>query len=436
VLELVSSGLFSLWLNMAGVPNALSVGDPTAWQETPWLMLPGMSDPIAQTTLQQYLKRLKATGLSPTSQGVWVQEGATLLSENQGTTPLPAASLTKIATSLVALQTWGPAYQFETLVGGTGTLQGEVLQGDLVIQGGGDPFFVWEEAIALGNALNQMGIKRITGNLIITGKFAMNYEANPLKAGKLLKEGLDSRTWTEEPQYQYQALPPGTPRPQVAIAGSVQVVTQPPIERFGIIRHQSLPLVQILKQMNIYSNNAISEMLADLLGGGKVVAQEAAAAASVPPAEIRLINGSGLGAENQISPRAACAMLMAIQRYLRPYRLTVADLFPIAGRDQGTIEGRKIPIHSAVKTGTLSDVSALAGVMPTRDRGLIWFAIVNRGTDLDGLREGQDVLLQNLSKQWGIAVSSPPSLSLSADPHQSDLHLGDPSRLQRLTLNP
>ncbi|MBW4523041.1 MAG: D-alanyl-D-alanine carboxypeptidase [Scytolyngbya sp. HA4215-MV1] len=436
MLELFSSGLVSLWLNMAGVPNALSVGDPSSWQETPWIMLPGLTDPIAQTNLQNYLKLLKAKGLPETSQGVWIQEGATLLSEHQGTTPLPAASLTKIATSLVSLETWGPYHQFETLVGGTGILQGGVLQGDLVIQGGGDPFFVWEEAIALGNALNQLGIKRITGNLVITGKFAMNYETDPAKAGKMLKEGLDSRTWTEEPQYQYQTLPLGTPRPQVEIGGSVQVVTQPPRSQFLLIRHQSLPLAQILKQMNIYSNNAIAEMLAELLGGGKLVAQEAAAAASITPTEIRLVNGSGLGAENRISPRAICAMLMAIQRYLRPYRLTVADLFPVAGKDVGTIEGRKIPENSAVKTGTLSDVSALAGVMPTRDRGLIWFAIVNRGTDLEGLRAGQDVLLQSLSKQWGGSLSPAIALPLNTETQQNNFRLGDPNRLQRLVFKP
>jgi len=40
-----------------------------------------------------------------------------------------------------------------------------VLQGDLIITGSGDPFLVWEEVIALGNSLNQLGIKRVTGNL-------------------------------------------------------------------------------------------------------------------------------------------------------------------------------------------------------------------------------------------------------------------------------
>ena len=43
-----------------------------------------------------------------------------------------------------------------------------------------------------------------------------------------------------------------------------------------------------------------------------------------------------------------------------------------------------MPTATVMKTGTLNDVSALAGVMPTRDRGLVWFAIINRGTNVSG----------------------------------------------------
>jgi len=67
------------------------------------------------------------------------------MANHQGTVPLPAASLTKIVTSLAALKTWGPAHQF-------GLVQPACkrwsVAGDLIIQGSGDPFFVWEEAIA------------------------------------------------------------------------------------------------------------------------------------------------------------------------------------------------------------------------------------------------------------------------------------------------
>lgn len=430
MLQLFGSGLISLWLDMAGVHAGVGDAlDLLALQSSPGLVVAPEPNPAAQIAVQQYLKGLEASGLVTANQGVWIQAGPVLLANNQGKVPLSAASLTKIATSLAALKTWGPNHHFETLISATGPINNGVLQGDLVIQGSGDPFFVWEEAIALSQSLNQLGIKRVTGNLVLTGNFAMNYQSNPTQAGELLKQGLDAQQWPNAAQY-LQNFPQGTPQPQVVISGSVQLATRAVPKQILLLRHRSLPLSQILKEMNVYSNNEMAEMLAQSLGGAQTVRSSAALAASVPQSEIQLVNGSGLGVENRISPRAACAMLMAIQRELLPHQLTLADLFPMAGRDRrGTMATRRIPTATVVKTGTLREVSALAGVMPTRDRGLVWFAIVNRGTDIEGLRTGQDQLLQRLLQQWLVAPVIP--AALTAHPVGSDSHqLGASKRNQ------
>nr|WP_275575060.1 D-alanyl-D-alanine carboxypeptidase [Neosynechococcus sphagnicola] len=229
----------------------------------------------------------------------------------------------------------------------------------------------------------------------------------------MLRQGLNAHNWSEEATYYYETLPEGTPKPVVEITGTVQVIAQPPTDQKLLLRHWSLPLVQILREMNVFSNNGMAEILATRLGGGSVVAQRAAWAASVPSEEIQLINGSGLGPQNQISPRAVCALFIAIHRYLQNWRspagtpYTIADVFPVAGRNEGTIAYRKMPPNAVVKTGTLDDVSALAGVLPTRDRGLVWFALINRGEDLDGFRSRQDQTLQILQKQWGVTSLAP-----------------------------
>jgi len=413
MLQLFGSGLVSLWLEMAGLqPKPVDALEFFTLNSRPGLVLTPDTHPFAANTVQEYLRQLETTGLVSNAQGIWLQSGPVLLANNQGTEPLPAASITKVATSLAALKTWEPNHQFETLVGATGPINNGVLHGDLVIQGGGDPFFVWEEAIALGNSLNRMGIKQITGNLVISGNFAMNYKTNSLQAGQLLQQAINATAWSREATAQYLTMPQGTPRPQVAIAGTVQVASLPNPKQILLMRHRSLPLSEILKEMNIYSNNEMSEMLAQNLGGAQVVQSTAATAAGVPPQEIQLVNGSGLGVENRISPRAACAMLMAIQRELLPSQLSVADLFPVSGRDRrGTMEARRIPQAAVIKTGTLRDVSALAGVMPTRDRGLVWFAIINRGTNVEGLRTRQDQLLQRLLTQWQAASTTPAAIT-------------------------
>ncbi|MGA7932680.1 MAG: D-alanyl-D-alanine carboxypeptidase, partial [Kovacikia sp.] len=301
MLELFSSGLVSLWLTMAGVPDPVQSISRVTDQQTPWAVLPGNPDPVTQTLLEQYLQRLSRAGLVETGQGVWLQAGSTFLASNQGTTPLPAASLTKVATSLASLQTWGKDHHFETGISATGPVRDGVLEGDLVVQGGGDPLMVWEEVFAIGNDLNRLGIRKVTGNLIITGNFLMNFEPLPQKAGELFKQALNSKNWSGEAEYQFQTLSKGTARPQVEIAGGVHVVTYGTDllpQQTPLLRHRSLPLFHMLKLMNIYSNNVIAESLANSLGGAGMVAQKAALAAGVPPQEILLKNGSGLGVEN------------------------------------------------------------------------------------------------------------------------------------------
>ena len=420
MLELFSSGLLGAWLEMAGLETtpdkaiAAIVGPGF-----PGMVLPSIPDPIANTTLEQYLERLRAKGLLLEVQGVWIQTRLHLLASNQGKLALPAASITKVATSLAALASWDHNRQFETLVSTTGNIANGVLMGNLTIQGGADPLFVWEEAIALGNALNQMGIRRVAGNLAIAGNFWMNFKDSPQLSGELLKLALDSETWPAEVAATHAKMPPGTPKPSVAIAGSV-VLSAPSQNQKLLIRHSSLPLIELLKRMNIYSNNFMAEMLADALGGAKVVQRLAAKEAGVPPEEIQLVNGSGLSRQNRISARAACAMFIAIERYLqfqvapRERAYNIADLFPISGLDAGTLEERNVPKGATVKTGSLWDVSALAGFLPSGDRGLICFAIINRGNYLEGFRAEQDKLLHQLLKQWGTAKETPPALTRNA----------------------
>jgi D-alanyl-D-alanine carboxypeptidase/D-alanyl-D-alanine-endopeptidase (penicillin-binding protein 4) len=362
------------------------------------------------TKIQQYLNGLTAQGSAKADQGVWIQSGNTLLANHQGTVPLSAASITKVATSLVALQEFGPEHQFITLISTNGTIKDGVLTGDLIIQGSEDPLFVWEEAIALGNTLNQKGIKRITGNLIIVNKFYMNFELNPLKSGELLKQALNSQNWPSEAAAQYQTLAPNTPKPQIVIDGTVKVVAAPPTSR-PLVKHYSLPLAELIKKMNQYSNNLMADMLADSVGGATTVAQKAAAATGVPPAEIQLVNGSGLSEDNRISPRAACALFIALERYLKPYSMTVADVLTVVGKDEGILSERPLPKLAVVKSGTLDNVSALGGALPTQKQETVWFVIMNRGANVEGFRTQQEVLLKSFLNDWGTVQASPAELT-------------------------
>ena len=429
-------GLLSLFVGSSqSQPIAVSNLDAielVAQWKSPWVAKLFEPDPAAAAIARQYLSALANQGLANEAQGLFVFTGTTTETHHQATLPLPAASLTKIATTLAALSTWPPNHRFETLIGVTGPIENGVVQGDLVIRNGNDPFFVWEEAIALGNALQAAGISAVAGDLVVLGDFTMNFEADPYRAGELLLQALDVQRWSPEIWGQYRALPPDTPQPEVIVQGGVQVQPSEATSQVSawVVQHQSLPLVAILKAMNIYSNNVMAEQIANLSGGPRAVMTQVADKTQVPITEIQLINGSGLGVENQISPRMAVAMLTTLDQMLQRQGYTVADVLPVAGRDTGTLAYRDLPAHAALKTGSLATVSSLAGVFPTRDRGLVWFAILNQGGNLEGLRQGQDNLLKALQQHWGNAVTDSDRLQPSVNFDQPLYQLGNPQRNQ------
>jgi serine-type D-Ala-D-Ala carboxypeptidase/endopeptidase (penicillin-binding protein 4) len=397
--------------SQSGKQNAVNAIAVIKKPELPLIVAPDNPDPTTNAKVLQYVKSLASHGSAQQSHGIWIQSEDKLLANHLGTTPITAASISKVATTLAALKTFGAEHVFVTQIGTTGTFENGVIKGDLVIQGGEDPFFVSEEAIALGNTLNQMGIKKVTGDLIITGKFYMNFSRNPSTVGNLLKIGLNSQTWNAGTINAHKSLPPETPKPQVIINGKVKTLPTTPANFKLLVRHNSYPLAELLKKMNNFSNNAMAEMLADSVGGAKVVAQKAATAAEVPQNEIYLINGSGLTYENKISPRAAIAMFRAIEKHLQQQNMTVADVFTVIGEDEGVLKPRGIPKLAVVKSGSLDNTSALIGALPTQNRGTVWFAIMNFSGNLVQFRKQQDIFLTSLVNEWGAVTEAPKELT-------------------------
>ncbi len=411
----------------------LSAVDIRPQWESAWLKNLIADDPVAKTIVSNYLSGLSSAGYLLDEQGVWVAAGQFPMAQHQGNTRKPAASITKVATTLAALETWGPAYQFETLVGWRGRFENGVIEGDLIIEGSHDPLFVWEEAIALGNALQQVGVRRVTGDLIIAGNFTMNFEPDAGTSGQMLKQAMNAADWDDPVLTAYQNLPQ-TPQPAVQIDGQVKVssVSLKAEVSGWLVRHGSLPLVAVLKAMNIYSNNAMAEQIAQTLGGPEVVMSKVEAV-GVSANEISLTNGSGLGETNQMSPRAAVIMLQEIQKILQVNRLTISDIFPIVGTDGGTVQDRNLPSNAVVKTGTLAVVSALAGAVPTEKKGIVWFSLLNYGSDLDGLRMRQDQVISAIEQQWGKAAAVPVEMRTTVVIGQGAYRFGDQQRNQPIS---
>ncbi|OZA07335.1 MAG: D-alanyl-D-alanine carboxypeptidase/D-alanyl-D-alanine-endopeptidase, partial [Rhodobacterales bacterium 17-64-5] len=79
---------------------------------------------------------------------------------------LPPASVAKAVTSLYALDRLGPAYRFVTRVLATGPVEAGMVQGDLVLVGGGDPTLQTDQLGDLVARLSKAGVRGATGRFL------------------------------------------------------------------------------------------------------------------------------------------------------------------------------------------------------------------------------------------------------------------------------
>ncbi|WP_434623889.1 D-alanyl-D-alanine carboxypeptidase/D-alanyl-D-alanine-endopeptidase [Azospirillum sp. B2RO_4] len=88
------------------------------------------------------------------------------LEERAADTPFIPASVAKLPTVAAALALLGPDHRFATRLLGTGPLEGGVLRGDLILQGGGDPALATEGLLQLLGALGATGLRQVEGRFL------------------------------------------------------------------------------------------------------------------------------------------------------------------------------------------------------------------------------------------------------------------------------
>ena len=92
--------------------------------------------------------------------------GRLLLGQNPDTPRSPASTI-KVVTTFAGLDLLGPAYTWHTRASIRGALRGGVLDGDLILQGGGDPYMTLERWWSFAGALRAKGLKTIHGDIVI-----------------------------------------------------------------------------------------------------------------------------------------------------------------------------------------------------------------------------------------------------------------------------
>ncbi len=374
------------------------------------------SSPISTgvRTLFPVLAEVSIPGYS----GILVEslEGNVVLETNSSLAFNPASNV-KIATAYAVLKTFGPEFRFVTNVYTDGAIDRTTgtLNGNVYVSGK-DPMFGYQHAVALAHELNQMGIRSVAGDLIVTDNFAMNYSGSPVVSARSLLATMNSskrsaaatRVWLNHLTHSGRAGA-ANGYPGVTFSGSSFVQPIPSSLQLLFV-HESTQIREIIKATLCYSNNFLSERLGDLVGGPYAVSRLVHLNAKVPPHEFSLATSSGLG-QNRVTPNAMMRLLRSLRSDLARFKMTFSDIMPVAGIDKGTLEGRfdtDFSVGSVVgKTGTLGNtdggVSSLAGEINTQN-GKLLFVIFNQRGSVSRFRRFQNSFVSLVQGQFGGAT--------------------------------
>jgi len=121
----------------------------------------GAPAPIAQT--------IKAQRLSPgaVSFAIIDPDSGRLIAGFNVDTPRSPASTIKVVTTFASLDLLGPAYTWHTRALVHGNIRNGVLDGDLILQGGGDPYMTLERWWSFASTVRGNGLKSIHGDIVI-----------------------------------------------------------------------------------------------------------------------------------------------------------------------------------------------------------------------------------------------------------------------------
>ena len=141
-----------------------------------------LPEPVAQA--------LRNAGIPTSAVGLVVQEvGAARpgLALNEQL-PLNPASVMKLVTTYAGLEILGPAYRWKTEAYAAGPIANDVLSGDLVLKGYGDPKLVLEDFWLLLKNVRERGVREVRGDLVLDRTYfglpehdPARFDAEPLR---------------------------------------------------------------------------------------------------------------------------------------------------------------------------------------------------------------------------------------------------------------
>ena len=336
------------------------------------------------------------------------------------------ASVSKLLTSLWAIEAKGIKYRYETKL----FIKGSHLH----IEGSFDPFMSNEKMLFLVSQLNTLGythFEKITydKNLQINPNAQVHTDQYPLitrdSNGKYIQQYFNTSSWSKPFKAEYDRLASLAKKDKFSkeITFSVDKVEYLEKNPFVNSKDAALPadvkkltlsspeMFKYLKETNVKSNNYSSHTIFKNLGGAAAFEQFLADKFSLTSDEIKLYNGSGLPTViegKRFDNYATCSIMLKLIEELKESAerqgMGIEDVVAVPGNDLGTFRNR---LNSGdykntfvAKTGTLMHTSSLAGALSTK-KGFSFFGIFNQTTDIISAKSLQNEMVSTLMNEMG-----------------------------------
>jgi serine-type D-Ala-D-Ala carboxypeptidase/endopeptidase (penicillin-binding protein 4) len=397
-----------------------------------------LTSPQANEDLRAELAAWVAT--LPASSCFVISAGGDVIYDHQGLFPVIPASNMKILTAYAALEMLGPDYRFVTSIQARSEPDDNgKISGDLYVIGGGDPVLMTDAYAAvqppkdslirtraedLADLTHAANVVDITGGIQVvetrydeeravstwSDRFIEQSQAGPLSAA-LLDDGFEGF----KTAYAGQEVPDPPPLPRadepaelfaknfddllealgVRIFGSPGESDEPPADLIELTSISSPPIVDIVEQMLVNSDNTTAELLLKeiaVVGGsvgsttaGAIAVRELISASGLPNGGVFNEDGSGLSESNTLT----CALVHATLDD-PAHKSELRDAMAVAG-ESGTLAdsfiGSAFEGALRAKTGFLATVSALSGYYVT-DRGVeVTFSLIVNTADENPISE-------------------------------------------------
>ena len=355
------------------------------------------------------------------------KDGDTLLDHGANTLATPA-STTKAITAAAALLAYGPTYRLETKV-----VQGSA-PGEVILIGGGDPTLAFDEnhaypgsarldtlAAAVRTALKGTAVTRVVvDSSLFTGPTTEpKWDSDVVTGGYVAPvNALTADGGRTSPTPAHQSA--RTPTPDVYVgrrfagllgAGGVPVeVGVAPAGAKTLATLKSPPLAHLVDLALSESDNTIAESLLRLVAvkqgapvtfvGGAEAVRTVLGAAGIDVSGDQLVDGSGLSRSDRLTPSLLTAVFTTAAGTQQPKLRTLLAGLPVAAysgtlSDRFTGAGANAGVGLVrAKTGTLTGVSALTGMVTTVDGHILTFALIANGVTMAGTSAAEAALDQ------------------------------------------